>query len=897
MSAPSSRAHCESTLFESYAAACRTGAEVEGGDGGDGAAFEEGVERVKEHLLSASGDGAICMVCLENIRPTDSVWSCQDGCYAVLHLPCVQSWARRTLAMVQEKAEQRLDPRLFPAAAAEARRTAAWGCPKCRQDYEAVPGGYTCWCGKVANPDFNPWGTAHSCGEHCERPAPSCEHPCMLLCHPGPCPPCPRVISTSCFCGALVTDKRCGHHEFSCGGTCYALLPCGHTCPAICHDGGCPPCGELVSTVSCLCGAEVAQLPCSQQELFKCPRVCGKLLDCGRHHCEEVCHAGTCGPCKLAGPKACPCAKTQLADAACDVVVGPCGETCGKLLICGVHTCHERCHAGPCTTVCREQVKKRCECGQTERVVQCHESFKCERRCEKMRSCERHPCRRRCCVACPPCEEVCKRWLKCRNHRCPAPCHSGECAPCPLSARISCACGKTHYSVPCGRESTAKPPPCRQPCPVPSLCRHAAAQPPHCCHFGPCPPCTVPACGTQLACGHACSLLHCHDPPPPATPEYQPPPPPVSPVVLALPGSASGSGSSSSSSSKQQQPERQLPPAQATAAAARRLQNTMPRTPEGQLSSCLPCPIPVPVTCFGGHITVQVACNSAAPFACQQPCGRKLECGNHTCSLTCHDDAQQQCAYCTLPCQRPRDTCEHACPLPCHPASQACPACLVGIRVPCHCGRTTLEFSCCEINAAAPSARLNCGKTCHRELPGCPHTCELECHAGTCTSVGCAKEVTVRCACKRNKRKLACAEVQRLLLAATGSGTYDDTTSLRLLICDDGCAKAAATEAAAAPAAAKGSGDVPGAPLTPPMATKASTAAAEAPKRKMTREEKQRERELARQQKDAEERRKQIVHGLVFGVLLCIAVLLALFLRHLALVVDRKAQEAWRPEL
>ena len=29
--------------------------------------------------------------------------------------------------------------------------------------------------------------------------------------------------------------------------------------------------------------------------------------------------------------------------------------------------------------------------------------------------------------------------------RCPAPCHSGDCAPCPLSARISCACGKTQY--------------------------------------------------------------------------------------------------------------------------------------------------------------------------------------------------------------------------------------------------------------------------------------------------------------------------------------------------------------------------------------------------------------------------------------------------------------------
>jgi hypothetical protein len=32
-----------------------------------------------------------------------------------------------------------------------------------------------------------------------------------------------------------------------------------------------------------------------------------------------------------------------------------------------------------------------------------------------------------------------------RNHRCPAPCHLVECAPCPLTARISCACGKTQY--------------------------------------------------------------------------------------------------------------------------------------------------------------------------------------------------------------------------------------------------------------------------------------------------------------------------------------------------------------------------------------------------------------------------------------------------------------------
>ena len=148
--------------------------------------------------------------------------------------------------------------------------------------------------------------------------------------------------------------------------------------------------------------------PAASPAAAQCTRVCGKPLDCGRHCCEQVCHAGPCGPCKLAGPKACPCGKQQLPHAACDVVVPPCGETCGKLLACGVHHCHERCHAGamaaghggwcgaaaasgvrglslqpatrhcrstaaaagPCQATCRELVQKPCECGKTTRTVQ-----------------------------------------------------------------------------------------------------------------------------------------------------------------------------------------------------------------------------------------------------------------------------------------------------------------------------------------------------------------------------------------------------------------------------------------------------------------------------------------------------------------------------------------------
>lgn len=63
---------------------------------------------------------------------------------------------------------------------------------------------------------------------------------------------------------------------------------------------------------------------------------------------------------------------------------------------------------GPCPQVCRGLVEKTCGCGKTTRVVQCHEPVKCERRCAALRSCGRHPCKRRCCngVDCPPCEEV-----------------------------------------------------------------------------------------------------------------------------------------------------------------------------------------------------------------------------------------------------------------------------------------------------------------------------------------------------------------------------------------------------------------------------------------------------------------------------------------------------------
>jgi hypothetical protein len=102
------------------------------------------------------------------------------------------------------------------------------------------------------------------------------------------------------------------------------------------------------------------------------------MLDCGHHKCETVCHPGKCATCPLALPvssfssytnewwrnlllifscinllklqRTCPCGKKAVT-VACTVEVGGCGDTCGKLLECGIHECAERCHKGNCGTV------------------------------------------------------------------------------------------------------------------------------------------------------------------------------------------------------------------------------------------------------------------------------------------------------------------------------------------------------------------------------------------------------------------------------------------------------------------------------------------------------------------------------------------------------------------
>ncbi len=112
-----------------------------------------------------------------------------------------------------------------------------------------------------------------------------------------------------------------------------------------CHAGECAPCDVAVS-VPCRCGMAVRTLPCHASN-WLCERVCGGALACGHHTCSAVCHAGACPPCALSQPRRCPCSKSVFT-LPCTEPTPRCGDTCGKPLSCGHHTCCDPCHDGLC---------------------------------------------------------------------------------------------------------------------------------------------------------------------------------------------------------------------------------------------------------------------------------------------------------------------------------------------------------------------------------------------------------------------------------------------------------------------------------------------------------------------------------------------------------------------
>ncbi|XP_055641833.1 protein shuttle craft [Toxorhynchites rutilus septentrionalis] len=424
-----------------------------------------------------------CLVCCELVRPAQPIWSCPN-CYHVLHLNCTTKWASSS------KSDE------------------GWRCPACQNITQKIPREYYCFCGKQKNPQYNRTDVAHSCGELCAREE-LCEHPCTLLCHPGPCPPCQAMVQRSCGCGRSVKPMQCSQkEEIMCESICEKPLNCGiHSCQQKCHSGECNECVETLEH-ECHCGKEKKNVSCNVINLdntrFSCGKVCQAELDCKNHECMAICHKGPCGKCALSPEMvtSCPCGKQAVASderLTCLDPIPLCKGVCGKQLICGNpgsrHLCTARCHLGQCSA-CNKSTVVKCRCGHMDQQIKCKElesrgvGIKCKKRCTKMRSCGKHKCNQECCIDIDHiCHKTCSQMLSCGRHRCDKPCHKGSCSACHRTSfdELTCECGASVIfpPVPCG----TKKPLCDKPCTRPHRCTHPVL---HNCHSDPdCPPCVV----------------------------------------------------------------------------------------------------------------------------------------------------------------------------------------------------------------------------------------------------------------------------------------------------------------------------------------------------------------------------------------------------------------------
>ncbi|WFD27401.1 FKBP12-associated protein [Malassezia nana] len=137
-----------------------------------------------------SSDDYDCAICYHPVLRKQPIWSCAR-CHAVLHLPCVRTWAERSVQQMEEHNRLHEDPDVRE-------QRGHWRCPACQAVQETVPRTYRCWCGRVTQPRAH--AVPHSCGSPCRRGCPW--HGCAAdVCHPGPCPPCAATVRVACYCG------------------------------------------------------------------------------------------------------------------------------------------------------------------------------------------------------------------------------------------------------------------------------------------------------------------------------------------------------------------------------------------------------------------------------------------------------------------------------------------------------------------------------------------------------------------------------------------------------------------------------------------------------------------------------------------------------------------------
>ncbi|KAF9332839.1 FKBP12-associated protein [Linnemannia elongata] len=475
----------------------------------------------------------------------------------------------------------------------------------------------------------------------------------------------------------------------------------------------CPGCQNtqvsLPSEYQCFCG----KVSDPDYNRYFTPHSCGEL--CGRkrecpHPCNIPCHPGPCPPCGGLGPvQSCHCGnesfQLRCVDTDFTFQTGKsCDQVCGELLGCGKHSCSSVCHSGLCAP-CEEEQEQLCYCGKHTRTARCGEGKPKTTIADGEIQIGYYECR-----------EACDRLLACGHHTCTKTCHPHDQEPGPCSAMPNlvktCPCGsKSVDSLLGGKYRTSCQdaiPLCGSTCNKFLDCGHACQQK---CHLGPCAPCKQTV-SVDCRCGSTHVNRICSDM-----------------------GLYSASGDIVPTCSKPCRGLRSCGKHQCTnrcCAAKRQAKGSVKMDPISQEA-----------------------------HACTLVCGKKLQCGVHTCEMLCHkghcnpcldasfDELSCNCGrtvlYPPIACGTSIPKCRYTCTReracghdshsthPCHPDSEPCPPCIVLVAKPCMCRKSKMPNVPCHVT------QPSCGKICGKRLDCGIHKCIKSCHTGECTTEPCSQ--------------------------------------------------------------------------------------------------------------------------------------------------------------
>ena len=623
-----------------------------------------------------------CPICTSEISRSSKVWSCKT-CWTVFHLTCVKKWSQNegsTLAQQRNQDGELLTPR-------------QWRCPGCNLPKDTLPSNYACWCEKEVDPRSISGIPPHSCGQTCgkHRILPKkCPHPCELLCHAGPCPPCNHLGPIqSCFCGKRSTSRRCVDTNYdsgwSCQETCGDVMSCGeHTCQRPCHEGLCGAC-EIEIEAQCYCGKVQKSVPCCERGdehesqttqfnengdktirqwigNFNCGGTCNRLFDCGKHSCKLICHSQDLDqphcPRSPDVVDSCPCGKTLLTEIteksreSCEDPIPNCQKECSKRLSCG-HSCPMICHSGSCMP-CFRTVDISCRCGRTTSSTMCHDGA----------------------VEPPQCARICRSTLNCGRHECGEHCCTGErkAAERQTSKRKLRPLGITPRIADEGFEAEHI---CTRLCGRTLKCGNHPC--PELCHKGPCGTCRE-AIFDEISCHCGRTVLQpplpCGTTPPPCRFECERPKDCSHPQV--------------------------------------------PHNCHGSQESCPKCPFLTEKPCMCGKKTLKNQQCWLADVRCGEICGKKLKCGSHLCRKQCHRPGECEDAgrSCQQACGKSKKSCGHPCEEMCH-APSSCredKPCQNKMLITCDCQHLKQEVKCNASKTGEGNSKksLKCDDECAR---------------------------------------------------------------------------------------------------------------------------------------------------------------------------------------